>query len=1070
MKILHGTWIPDDTLDFTQSGCFYLWVETDQLQPKDEDWHRYHLGPEALTEFLVQDIGLPLVAPSDLDDEIVPMFFLMPTVKDSPLPSLELSRYLETDLSSKFTWAYWSVHCYRVGCYRKGNTVFEARLGFIFQLLRDLHFLVQNQWVEVQLGSDLWFWYHFLQGIRAFILKDQYIPSLQYKQLDLPGKKQTSKKTATPVEIYSGWEMVSEAYEAFIARSLEALPLSCTSGFIAYPEQPVLHDGESLLRHCTEVLLANVIQTITWPDSYLKKIADTLIEQCLDADRPVLTDNLEHHERFGQWWQWRDRISRSQAAQSFQLYFVLASPDQPEDPWALRFHVAPTSDPSLRLALGDYWQSSEKRRQDMQTQLGEDLEQKLLFQLGYAARMYPELWAGLETDEPQGILLSLEQAFDFLQETAWVLEDAGFRVIVPAWWTPQGQRRIKMRLRPHSPKKSSASAGKGRFSLDQLMDYTYELSIGDETVSEADWMKLVNAKVPLVKFRGEWLQLDQTKMQEMLAFWKKSPHEGTGLTILDLMRYSSEESGEFEVDTSRDRTLTEMLSKLNHKSQLEAISDLKDLKGTLRDYQKRGVSWLSYLESLGLNGCLADDMGLGKTVQVIARLVQERSAESSQGKQRKKEQHSNLPPTLLIAPTSVLGNWFKELEKFAPQLKGWVHHGSQRVKTAKDFQRLCQSQDIIITSFSLVRLDEKLFQSVSWHRIVLDEAQNIKNPKAAQTKAILKLDAPHRLAMTGTPVENRLLDLWSIFNFLNPGYLGKEAQFQKTFERPIQRNNDRIMALRLKKMVEPFILRRVKTDPSIIRDLPDKVEQKLFCNLTQEQASLYEAVIQNIGEALEHSDGIQRQGLMLSTLLKLKQICNHPRQFLQDESEFTPARSHKLSRLCEMVAEAIEERESLLVFTQFTEIGGALEQYLRQTLFFNTYYIHGSTSRKKREQMITEFQDEQTPPSVFILSLKAGGVGITLTKANHVFHFDRWWNPAVEDQATDRAFRIGQKKNVFVHKFVAIGTLEERIDAMIEDKKRLAGTVVGADESWLTQLDNEAFKDLIALNRSAVLD
>ena len=377
---------------------------------------------------------------------------------------------------------------------------------------------------------------------------------------------------------------------------------------------------------------------------------------------------------------------------------------------------------------------------------------------------------------------------------------------------------------------------------------------------------------------------------------------------------------------------------------------------------------------------------------------------------------------------------------------------------------------MVITSFTLARKDEKLLNSVEWQRLVLDEAQNIKNPKAAQTKAILKLNAPHRLALTGTPVENRLLDLWSIFNFLNPGYLGKQTQFRKAFEVPIQRDSDRALALNLKKLVEPFILRRVKTDKNIIKDLPDKVEQKVYCNLTPEQASLYEAVVQDVEQQIEEKAGIERKGLILSTLMKLKQICNHPRQFLQDESEFTPNRSHKLSRLQEMIEEIQAEQESLLIFTQFREIGDALQQYLRHNYYYQTYYIHGGTNRKQRDKMIAEFQEPDTPPAVFILSLKAGGVGITLTKANHVFHFDRWWNPAVEDQASDRAFRLGQKKNVFVHKFVTLGSLEEKIDVMIEDKKRLSESVVGADESWLTELDNDKFRELIALNRSAVLD
>jgi len=326
------------------------------------------------------------------------------------------------------------------------------------------------------------------------------------------------------------------------------------------------------------------------------------------------------------------------------------------------------------------------------------------------------------------------------------------------------------------------------------------------------------------------------------------------------------------------------------------------------------------------------------------------------------------------------------------------------------------------------------------------------------------------VALTGTPVENRLLDLWSIFNFLHPGYLGKQAQFKRAFETPIQRNHDLARSATLKRLVEPFILRRVKTDKRIIDDLPEKVEQTLSCNLTPEQASLYEAVVRDVAAQLESAEGIQRRGLMLATLMKLKQICNHPAQFLQDGSVFSAERSHKLQRLSEMLEEVIASGESALVFTQFTEIGAALEKYLVRTHHYPTSYLHGGTSVIRRERLVADFQDPDSAPTVFILSLRAGGVGLNLTRANHVFHFDRWWNPAVEDQATDRAFRIGQHKNVFVHKFVAIGTLEERIDQMIEDKKRLSSTIVGSDESWLTELDNQTFTNLIALQKSAVLE
>ncbi|MEZ5671099.1 MAG: DEAD/DEAH box helicase [Thiotrichaceae bacterium] len=410
----------------------------------------------------------------------------------------------------------------------------------------------------------------------------------------------------------------------------------------------------------------------------------------------------------------------------------------------------------------------------------------------------------------------------------------------------------------------------------------------------------------------------------------------------------------------------------------------------------------------------------------------------------------------------------KEIEKFAPHLRSHIHHGAKREQDAKAFKQLAGQQDILITSYTLARKDEKLLHALKWQRIVLDEAQNIKNPKAAQTKTIFKLTSTSRLALTGTPVENRLMDLWSIFNFLNPGYLGTQARFRKDFELPVQRDNDLEKTAILKRLLEPFILRRLKTDKHIIQDLPDKVEAKQYCNLSKEQASLYEAVVRDVEQQLEQKEGIERQGLMLSTLMKLKQICNHPAQFLQDNSEFSAQRSHKLERLGEMLEEVIAEGNSVLIFSQFTDIGANLEKYLK-TLNYPTYYLHGGTTRNKRERMIADFQDPASPPSVFILSLKAGGVGITLTQANHVFHFDRWWNPAVEDQATDRAFRIGQHKNVFVHKFVTLGTLEERIDQMIEDKKAIADAIVENDESWLTRLDNQAFKELIALNQATVL-
>jgi SNF2 family DNA or RNA helicase len=1045
MKILHGTWIPGSSDEFIQGGEFCLWVETDTPEPQKrpaKDSHPQQLGRQELWAFLLDELGIGSSDPNG--SQLATKYFILPSTKTEPLPSLELSRYLETEPPEPTTWKTWSIDCYPIDS--------------IIKTLNEIHFWCLYHAAEVQIGCDLLFWYHYSQSFQEVIRKDRYIPALKYREKIAPKSK--SKKAAPIHEIYPGWEIISEAYETKIHQYMEYLPLVCTGGLDKPDAKMEFYDPETLLRHFSEYLLHQIVTTTPFPKTFESKIySSSLLTCCLSASgrNSLPWTNAGAVEIYQQWQTWKQKIVAAQDNSDFHLCFQLqeATFKSPDD-WQIKFIAAAKKDPSNKLELNDYWSMGAKAKKDLQKQFGPEFEKGLLLNLGHAAQIYPSIWQGLETDRPIGFSLSVNAAFEFLSETAWVLEDAGYKVSVPAWWTPQGRARAKLRLKTSSSKKAGGSkASKGLMQLDNLINYHYELAIGDEAVTPQEWQKLVDAKAPLVQFRGQWMELDIAKMQQMLQFWQKNQEAQPELTLLELMQKAAEANEEFEVDT--DESLAAMMDKLNDPSHLELIENPKLLKATLREYQKRGVAWIQYLERLGLNACLADDMGLGKTIQVIAALIKER------------ETAKKIIPTLLIAPTSVVGNWNKEIEKFAPHLKVIIHHGSDRTQDLAAFKAASNKCDIVITSYSLARKDGKLLQAMNWQRIVIDEAQNIKNPAAEQTKAILKLKSAHRLALTGTPVENRLLDLWSIFNFLNPGYLGKEAQFRKSFELPIQKEHSVVQSETLKKLVQPFILRRVKTDKTIIKDLPDKVEQKQYCNLTKEQASLYEAIVKDVVKQLEKVEGIQRKGLMLSTMMKLKQICNHPRQFLQDNSEFTAARSHKLQRLDEMMEEITAAGQSLLIFTQFTEIGEALQQYLKQVLGYQTYYLHGGTSRNKREKMITEFQDPETEPAAFVLSLKAGGVGITLTKANHVFHFDRWWNPAVEDQATDRAFRIGQKNNVFVHKFVTLGTLEEGIDQMIEDKKKIANSIVGADESWLTELDNESFKKLIALNKQMVL-
>lgn len=472
----------------------------------------------------------------------------------------------------------------------------------------------------------------------------------------------------------------------------------------------------------------------------------------------------------------------------------------------------------------------------------------------------------------------------------------------------------------------------------------------------------------------------------------------------------------------------------------------------IEDVQHNG--WVYDLEVENHHNFVANNILCHNTIQTISLLLHDR------------EQTPSHSPTLLICPMSVVGNWQREIQRFAPSLKAMIHHGNERL-SGEAFAAEAQQHDIVITTYALALRDKEHLTPIEWEYVVLDEAQNIKNEAARQTQAIKQLKAQHKIALTGTPVENRLSELWSIIEFLNPGYLGSGKQFRTHFALPIERYHNKERAEQLKQVIQPFVLRRVKTDKTIISDLPEKMEMKVLCNLTQEQASLYEAVVQEMLEKIEQSEGIERKGLILSTLLKLKQVCNHPAQFVADGSSLD-GRSGKLARLEEMLEEALAAGDKALIFSQFAEMGGMLRHHLQERFGCEALFLHGGTPKKQRDAMVQRFQEEKRGAPLFILSLKAGGVGLNLTAANHVFHFDRWWNPAVENQATDRAFRIGQKRNVQVHKFLCVGTLEERIDKMIEQKLHLAESIVSSGEGWLTEMSTTQLKELFALSREAV--
>jgi SNF2 family DNA or RNA helicase len=734
--------------------------------------------------------------------------------------------------------------------------------------------------------------------------------------------------------------------------------------------------------------------------------------------------------------------------------------------WYVRYLLQPYEDPSLLIPVKEAWKpkkGSPLKRYDVK-----NIRQFLLSSLGQAAGISAGIASSLETPDPSGYSLDTKEAYSFLTESAANLSQAGFGLLLPGWWTRKG---TKTHLNAHAKVKSKQLQAGNGLTLDKIVSFDWEIALGDRVLTAKELQALAKLKAPLVKVRGQWVEVNDAEIRAALDFWKKNPHgEASLLEVVKLAVGASEEAGGLDFKgVNADGWIEELISRLKDKAGFEELPAPDGFSGTLRPYQLRGYSWLAFLRQWGMGACLADDMGLGKTVQTLA-LIQHDLEQIEEQEEQIEEQADGRKapkPVLLVCPTSVINNWKKEAARFTPELSVMVHHGTSR-KKEEEFKKESMNHNIVISSYGLLQRDVKFLKGVPWAGMVLDEAQNIKNPETKQAKAARALEADYRIALTGTPVENNVGDLWSIMEFLNPGFLGNQAGFKRNFFIPIQAERDQEAARRLKEITGPFILRRLKTDSSIISDLPDKMEMKTYCTLTKEQASLYAAVLEDIEEAIEEAEeGIQRRGIVLSALTRLKQVCNHPAQFLKDNSGI-PGRSGKLAMLTEMLDVVLENREKALVFTQFAEMGKMLKEHLQASFGCEVLFLHGGVPRKQRDRMIERFQEGKEYLPIFVLSLKAGGTGLNLTGANHVFHFDRWWNPAVENQATDRVFRIGQTKNVEVHKFICAGTLEEKIDEIIERKVQVAENVVGTGENWLTELSNEELKDIFALREEAV--
>ncbi|MFQ6393275.1 DEAD/DEAH box helicase [Nocardia sp. KC 131] len=675
--------------------------------------------------------------------------------------------------------------------------------------------------------------------------------------------------------------------------------------------------------------------------------------------------------------------------------------------------------------------------------------------LGLAQRAYPRLRDLPSDPRTLDLLLPTEVVADLVAHGAHALQAEGFRLLLPRAWNISAPT---MRMRVDS----AVPAAESTVGMRGLVSYRWELALGDTVLTKAEMQRLITSKSDLVQLRGEWVQADH-KVLAAAARYVAAHTDDTELTLADLI-------GELGAGHVAKVPITEITATgwaaelLDQAREPEPVPAPIGLKAQLRPYQERGLSWLATMSRLGCGAILADDMGLGKTVQVLALLVHERETAGAW--------RSGRPgPTLLVCPMSVVGNWQRETERFAPDLRVWVHHGVGRLVGA-ELDAAVADADLVITTYALLARDAEELGRQNWDRIVLDEAQHIKNAATRQARAARSLRARHRLALTGTPVENRLEELRSIMDYANPKLLGTPQSFRARFAVPIERERDENAVTRLRMITQPFVLRRLKTDPTVISDLPEKLEMTVRANLTVEQASLYQAVVDDMIEKLRDAKGMARKGAVLGALTRLKQVCNHPAHFLGDGSGVLHRGNHRSGKLAlvEDVLDAVlGDGERALLFTQFREFGELVAPYLVERFGTEVPFLHGGVPKKRRDTMVTRFQEPDGPP-LMLLSLKAGGTGLNLTAANHVVHLDRWWNPAVENQATDRAFRIGQQRNVQVRKLICVDTIEERIDEMINGKRQLADLAVEAGENWITELSTDELRDLFSLGAEAVGD
>ncbi|MFN9176558.1 MAG: DEAD/DEAH box helicase [Synechocystis sp.] len=1030
MATLHGNW--QISTQNAQGGLF-VWADTwaNTIPPVETVDHPFALAGDDLYHFLKT---LPLAFPKNPNFHHQTLSLPSYYPQKSPVP-LVTGQAIPNNQTSDLSFNSWQIPGI-------GLTPWQT----------------VTRWPSIPLGGTLpgsvgqefYFYAHLYRWCLDLVMRGKFLPGLQdsepgYEAVWLPLLDSTQDQTR-------------------LAQFTQAVPDCCLA--IA-PPQTINPPQTLVLDVLQQLLQAQIIHTSPtlphqkepWLQSWLGGLtkADA---QSFAPNKAMqrLSTALDHWFMPVQTYL-AQRNNQALAQRQFRGALKLLPPVSPAGMWRLAYGLQALDDEQFWVPAEGIWSAATEPLW-WQGRRVSQAEESLLRGLGLAAQLYAPIAVSLESRCPTGCDLDAIQVYEVIKAIAWQWRDQGLGVILPAGLEQGGTaKRLGVKVLGEVKRQKGE-----RLTLKSLITYDLQLVMGEgeaaRTLTAADFEGLLAQKSPLVELDGEWITLQPADVRAAKTILQQQ-NDPTPLSVEDALRLSIGDSQTLAklpvTQFQAAGILQELIETLSNPQGVKPIVNPPGFKGELRPYQARCVGWLAFLERWGLGACLADDMGLGKTPQLLAFLLNLQSEEMLE------------KPVLIVCPTSVLSNWEHEIQKFSPKLKTLIHHGDRR-KKGQPFVKQVKNQQVILTSYSLLQRDFSSLKLIDWQGLVLDEAQIIKNPQAKQSQAARELKAGFRIALTGTPVENRLTELWSILEFLNPGFLGNQTYFQRRFANPIEKFGDRQSLLILRNLVRPFILRRLKTDQTIIQDLPEKQEMTVYCGLSRAQATLYEELVEKSLATIDQSDGIQRHGLVLTLLTKLKQLCNHPDLLLKKDTITEAKNSGKLLRLAEMLEEVITEGDRALIFTQFAEWGYLLKPYLEQYFNQEVLYLYGGTKREQRQAIVERFQNDPHSPALFILSLKAGGTGLNLTRANHVFHVDRWWNPAVENQATDRAFRIGQTRNVQVHKFVCTGTLEEKINAMLEDKQQLAEQTIDTGESWLTRLNTDQLRKLLLLDHSKVID